>query len=159
MSTILLIGATVLILVLSLKKDKTKTLGALGNAKNMMRGMLSDIIGVLLLIGLVLTLIPPSTIEKMIGGESGYIAVFFSALLGTITLIPAFVAFPLIGSLRDNGAGLMTLTAFLTTLTMVGFITFPLESKTFGKKFALIRNALSFVFAIVVAVVVGGIMS
>jgi len=54
------------------------------------------------------------------------------SLIGTITLIPAFVAFPLVGSLMDSGAGIVTLTAFLTTLTMVGFVTFPLESRTFN---------------------------
>lgn len=158
MSTIVLIAVAVMALIISLKKDTSKTVTSIKNAKGMMGSMLSDIIGILLLIGLVLSLISPEVIEKTIGGESGLFAVILSAAIGTITLIPAFVAFPLIGSLKDNGAGIMTLTAFLTTLTMVGFITFPLEAKTFGKKFALVRNAFSFVFAIVIAVVIGGVI-
>lgn len=158
MSTIILIGIAVIALLLSTIKNQKKTVQSLKTAQKMMSHMISDLIGVLLLIGLALTLLPPASIEKFIGTESGLIAVTISALIGTITLIPAFVAFPLIGSLRDNGAGLMTLTAFLTTLTMVGFITFPLESKTFGKKFTLMRNGLSFGFAIVIAVIVGQVM-
>jgi hypothetical protein len=38
---------------------------------------------------------------------------------------------------------------------MVGFVTFPLEKQEFGFKFAAIRNSLSFVFAIVIAMVMG----
>lgn len=158
MSTVILIALAVIALGVSLKKDKNKTVKTIKQARNMMKGMLSDIVGILLLIGLVLTLIPSETIESLIGSESGFLAVVLSAILGTITLIPAFVAFPLIGSLKSSGAGIVTLTAFLTTLTMVGFLTMPLEIKTFGKKFTFIRNGVSFVFAILIALSVGVIL-
>jgi len=158
MSTIILIALAVVALGVSLKKDKDKTIKTVKQARNMMKGMLSDIVGILLLIGLVLTLIPSETIESLIGNESGFLAVILSAVLGTITLIPAFVAFPLIGSLKSSGAGLVTLTAFLTTLTMVGFLTMPLEIKTFGRKFTIIRNGVSFVFAILIALSMGVIL-
>ena len=158
MSTVILIALAVIALGVSLKKDKNKTFKTIKQARNMMKGMLSDIVGILLLIGLVLTLIPSETIESLIGSESGFLAVVLSAILGTITLIPAFVAFPLIGSLKSSGAGIVTLTAFLTTLTMVGFLTMPLEIKTFGKKFTFIRNGVSFVFAILIALSVGVIL-
>ena len=52
-----------------------------------------------------------------------------AALVGSITLIPAFVAFPLVGSLVDVGAGILPAAAFLTTLTMVGMVTFPLKKE------------------------------
>jgi len=158
MSTFILIAAAIISLLISLKKDKQKTITTIKQARNMMKGMLSDIVGILLLIGLVITLIPAETIEQFIGSESGFFAVIMSAILGTITLIPAFVAFPLIGSLKANGAGIVTLTAFLTTLTMVGFLTMPLEIKTFGKKFTIIRNSVSFVFAIIIALSMGGVL-
>lgn len=158
MSTMILIAVALISLFISLKKDKRKTVKTVKQAKNMMKGMLSDIVGILLLIGLVLTLIPSETIEHFIGSESGILSVFLSAVLGTITLIPAFVAFPLIGSLKASGAGIVTLTAFLTTLTMVGFLTMPLEIKTFGKKFTVIRNGVSFVFAILIALSMGVIL-
>jgi len=41
---------------------------------------------------------------------------------------------------------------------MVGVVTFPLEKKEFGTKFALTRNILSFGFAIVIALVMGVIL-
>ncbi|WP_105617688.1 permease [Vallitalea okinawensis] len=159
MTTIILLIATVVVLVVSLHKDKAKTLNSIKKAKGMMSSMLSDIIGILLLIGLILAIIPPERIESLLGTESSFFATLGAAIVGTITLIPAFVAFPLIGSLKANGAGLVTLTAFLTTLTMVGFVTFPLESSTFGKSFAIKRNVLSFLFAIVIALAVGVVLS
>lgn len=158
MTTVILFGVTIAALIVSLYKDKVKTLDTIKSAKGMMGSMLSDIIGVLLLIGLILSLVPPEKIESLIGSGSGFLATIGAAVVGTITLIPAFVAFPLIGSLKANGAGIITLTAFLTTLTMVGFVTFPLESKTFGKSFAIKRNVLSFIFALLIALGVGVIL-
>jgi hypothetical protein len=38
---------------------------------------------------------------------------------------------------------------------MVGVATFPLEKEQFGTKFALYRNGLSFLFSIVIAIVMG----
>jgi uncharacterized membrane protein YraQ (UPF0718 family) len=78
-----------------------------------------------------------------------------SAIVGSITLIPAFVAFPLVGSLVDAGASVVPAVAFLTTLTMVGVVTFSLEKKEFGLKFAFVRNTLSFGFAVFIALFMG----
>lgn len=157
-TTIILILVTITALSISLAKDKKRTLGSIKKARGMMGGMISDIVGVLLLIGLVLAVIPPDTIRRLLGEGNTLLATIGSALVGTITLIPAFVAFPLVGSLKDSGANLMILTSFLTTLTMVGFVTFPLESKTFGKKFAIKRNVLSFMTAIFIALCMGVIL-
>ncbi|NLY73467.1 MAG: permease, partial [Tissierellia bacterium] len=80
------------------------------------------------------------------------------ALVGSITLIPAFVAFPMAAILLENGAGYMQLSAFVSTLTMVGLITVPLEVKFFGRKFTLIRNLMAFLLAFVVAFVIGKVV-
>ncbi|SHJ78011.1 permease [Tepidibacter formicigenes] len=157
-STVLLILSTIIALGISLKKDKNKTIQSIGKARGMMGGMISDIIGILLLIGLILALIPPDKIRLVLGGENLILTTVGAATIGTITLIPAFVAFPLIGSLKDSGANILVLTAFLTTLTMVGFITFPIEKDIFGKKFATWRNIISFITAILIALGMGVIL-
>lgn len=157
-TTVILLVITIIALVISLFKDKKKTVGSILSAKGMMGGMISDIVGVLLLIGLILAVIPPETIKSLLGGNNVILSTIGSAIVGTITLIPAFVAFPLVGSLKNNGANLVVLTAFLTTLTMVGFVTFPLEKETFGTKFALKRNIISFFAAIFIAICVGVIL-
>lgn len=140
---------------ISMFKDKDKTLKSMKKSKKMMGNMMGQIFGILFLIGLILTFIPPEVIQEYLGGSNIIKATIVAALVGSITLIPAFVAFPLIGSMVDMGASIVPAVAFLTTLTMVGFITFNLEKQEFGRKFAIARNSLSFGFAILIALAMG----
>jgi len=156
--TVSLWGITGAAFIASLVKDKQKTFNSMKMAKGMMKNMVGQIIGILLLIGLILTFIPPEVIKNVLGESNLFISTVISALVGSITLIPAFVAFPLVGSLVDAGASIIPAVAFLTTLTMVGLVTFPLEKREFGLKFATIRNIFSFVFAIMIALAMGVIM-
>ena len=148
----------IVLTVISLIKDKKKTFAAMKKSKGMMGNMLGEIVAIIFLIGLILTFIPPETIKSVLGSANTYVSTVVSALVGSITLIPAFVAFPLVGSLIDAGASIVPAVAFLTTLTMVGIVTFPLEKKEFGTKFTLARNALSFGFAIAIALTMGVIL-
>lgn len=149
---------TLIFLFISLKKDKKKTIDSLKNGKSMMSSMIGSILGILFLLGVLLTFLPPEMIRTYMGGSNIFTSTVLSALLGSVTLIPAFVAFPLVGSFVDAGASIVPAVAFLTTLTMVGFVTFPLEKKEFGLKFAILRNSLSFVLAIAIALTMGLIM-
>lgn len=149
--------ATIMI-VFSLVKDKKKTFTSMKKSKVMMGNMLTSIISIIALIGLVLAIIPPETIEKVLGSSNVLASTLIAAVIGSVTLIPAFVAFPLVGSLVRAGASIVPGVAFLTTLTMVGIVTFPLEAKEFGRKFALTRNILSFGFAIIIALIMGVIL-
>ena len=72
-------------------------------------------------------------------------------MVGSITLMPGFVAFPLAALLVERGAGLMQVAAFVSSLMMVGVMTFPMERNIFGTRLALARNLLAFCFAIAVA--------
>ncbi|MBH1942185.1 permease [Mobilitalea sibirica] len=148
----------VLLFLTSIIRSKKNTLEAMKKSKSMMGGMLGEIVAIILLIGLVLTFIPPELVKKVLGTSNTFVSSVVAAIIGSITLIPAFVAFPLVGSLVDVGASIIPAVAFLTTLTMVGVVTFPLERKEFGTKFAFTRNLLSFGFAIVIAWVMGGLL-
>lgn len=149
---------TIIWFVASIIKDKSKTINSIKMSSGLMRNMIGEIFAILFLIGLILTFIPPEMIKQYLGGSNILTSTVISAFIGSITLIPAFVAFPLVGSLLDAGANIIPLVAFLTTLTMVGFVTFPLEKREFGLKFALTRNILSFSFAIVIALLMGVIV-
>lgn len=149
---------TLIFLGFSFAKNKTKTKQALKMALNMGKGMAVSIFTIIFAIGLILTLLPPADIATFVGKQSILIATVASALLGTITLVPAFIAFPLVGTLVDAGVGIVPAVAFLTTLTMVGVVTFSLEKKEFGIKFTAVRNGLSFLFAIIIALVMGVII-
>lgn len=151
-------GISIVLIGFSLVKSKKNTFEAMKKSKGMMGNMLGEIIAIIFIIGIVLTFIPPESIKSVLGSENTGLATVIAALAGSITLIPAFVAFPLVGSFVDVGASVIPAVAFLTTLTMVGVVTFPLEKREFGIKFALTRNVFSFVAALFIATVMGGLI-
>ncbi|MDI9475349.1 MAG: permease [Natronincolaceae bacterium] len=144
--------------VISIVKDKEKTINSMKKSKKMMGSMMGQIIGILFLIGLILTFVPPELIRNYLGGSNTILSTVLAAALGSVMLIPAFVAFPLVGSIVDMGASIMPAVAFLTTLTMVGLVTFNLEKKEFGAKFTITRNLLSFGMAIVISLLMGVVL-
>ena len=153
--TLAIWAGTLIFLGISVAKDKVRTKQALKMALGMGKGMVVSILSIIFAIGLILTLLPPAEIAAFVSKQSVLLATIVAALFGTITLIPAFIAFPLVGTLVGAGVGVVPSVAFLTTLTMVGIVTFPLEKKAFGVKFTAVRNGLSFLFAIVIALAMG----
>jgi len=149
---------TLALLSFSFAKDKQRTKQALQMAFRMGKGMLASILSIIFAIGLLLTLLPPAEIARFAGGQSVFLATVAAALFGTVTLVPAFIAFPLVGTLIGAGVSVIPSVAFLTTLTMVGIVTFPLEKRSFGTKFTATRNSLSFLFALVIALAMGVIL-
>jgi uncharacterized membrane protein YraQ (UPF0718 family) len=158
MFSYILYGAAIGGLAVSFVKDRAKTKQALMRAWKPFHNLLPDFAGILALVGLVLTVISPEIISRIVGGESGLLGMGVAALVGAITLIPGFIAFPLAYSLLERGAGIMQVAVFVSTLMMVGFITLPLERKHFGPRITYLRNGLSFVFSFVVALVIGVVM-
>ena len=142
-------------LMISFMKDKKKTKMALKKAWKSFENILPQLLTVMIIIGFALAVLSPETISSLIGSESGILGILAAALIGSITLIPGFVAFPLAAALLDNGAGYMQITAFVSTLMMVGVITIPMETKVLGKKLTLLRNCAAFAFSIIAAFAMG----
>ncbi|AKI97345.1 permease [Kosmotoga pacifica] len=155
MTTVILAIGAGAFLLWSLLKSVEKTKKSLKIARNLFAKTFLQIIGVMALIGLVLAAIPPELIKKLLGGSNEVLSTIYGAIIGTVTIIPGFIAFPLSKSLYESGAHLIAIAAFITTLTMVGFATIPIEVRHFGKKFTFYRNVLSFVFAIGIALGMG----
>ncbi|MCK9443871.1 MAG: permease [Tissierellaceae bacterium] len=158
MQNIIFYSLAIGLLLVSFMKDKKKTKQSLMKAWKSFENILPQMLSMITLIGVIVSVLSPETISKIIGNSSGWYGVIIAALLGSVTLIPAFVAFPLAAILLQNGAGYMQLSAFISTLTMVGVITFPLEIKFFGKKFTILRNSLAFTLAFVVAFIIGKVV-
>lgn len=142
-------------LAVSLIKSKEKTKLALKKAWKAFDNILPQFLGIILLIGIILSFLTPQQISQVIGEDSGWIGVLVASIIGSITLIPGFLAFPLAAALLENGAGYMQIGAFVSTLMMVGIVTMPVEFLYFGKKATFLRNGMGFVFSIMVAIVMG----
>ncbi len=154
--TAIVINTFVLVcLAASLIKDREKTKSALLIAWNAMKRLTPSVLAVIAVIGLIMGFIPPKWIATTIGSESGALGLLVAAALGSVLFIPALIGFPLAKSLLDMGAGVTAMAAFITTLTMVGFVFLPIEIKELGKRFAFLRNGLSLAAAMIIAVIMG----
>ncbi|HUS92416.1 MAG TPA: hypothetical protein VM695_11235 [Phycisphaerae bacterium] len=142
-------------LALSLLADRGRTSAALKLAAVRLAKILPAFLLMLVLFAVGITLVPQEAVRRLLGQDSGALGVAVAAALGSVTLMPGFIAFPLCGALLKEGVPYMVLAAFTTTLMMVGVLTYPLERQYFGRNVALIRNAVSLLIALVVAVVVG----
>lgn len=149
-SLILYLGAFILFLI-SYKKDKEKTKKALLKGWRSIENILPQFLGIILVVGLTLAILKPETISSIIGSNSGIFGIFLSAVLGSVAMMPTFVAFSTGEMLLKNGAGIAQVAALISTLTLIGIITIPLEAKYIGKKAAAYRNILAFIFSIIVA--------
>lgn len=145
-------------LAVSLVKSREKTKLALKKAWKSFENILPQLLAILIIIGVMLAILTPEQISKILGSESGWTGVLIAAVIGSATLVPAFVAFPLAAALLHNGAGYMQIAAFVSTLMMVGIITMPVEIQYFGKKATIARNGLAFAFSLVVAWILGAVL-
>ncbi len=154
MRAAVLYGLAAAALLASWWLDREKTRRALKIGIKSLRDLTPRILGMVALVGLVLALAPPELLARLfsIHGIGGFALV---SAIGSIITMPAPVAFPLVGSLLKMGAAPATLAAFVTTLTMVGIMTAPMEISFFGKRFTLIRQSLSFVTAIIIGLLMG----
>jgi uncharacterized membrane protein YraQ (UPF0718 family) len=151
-------GIAVVLLIISYYKDKKKTKMALKKAYKSFSNILPQILGVMMFVGILLSIVNTELIARIIGSESGWLGVILSAIIGAITLIPGFVAFPTAAMLLEGGAGYMQIGAFISALMMVGVITIPVETKYFGKKLTIIRNVICFLFSFIVAFIIGKVV-
>jgi len=146
---------TGLILLISFIINKQKTIKAIKISFIKFKKIFPTFITMLILVSIILFLFPDEVISNFLGNSSKFISVLLASFIGSITLMPGFVAFPLSGILLTKGVPYMVLSAFTTTLMMVGIITFPLEKEYFGVKATVIRNTISFFIALVVAAMTG----
>ncbi len=154
LSNIILYALAALLLGVSFLKDRKKSTMALKKAWKSFENILPQFLVVLLVVGIMLALLDAQTVSKIIGKESGWLGVVLAAVVGGITLIPGFLAFPTAAMLLNGGAGYMQIGAFVSSLMMVGVVTIPVETKYFGKKVTILRNIFAFLFSFIVALVI-----
>lgn len=148
-------GVTVILLLVSFSTDKKKTIRALKVAWKKFSSILPMFIVMLVFVSISLYLLPHEMIREYLGEEDLLKGVGIAMLVGSVALMPGFIVFPLCGILREQGVPFMVLSAFTTSLMMVGIITLPIEKAYFGMKTALIRNGTGLVMAVIVAVATG----
>lgn len=153
MTSLAFLLVTLAALAISHAKDRERTAKALRMSYRSFVGLVPSLLGILGLVGLVMALTPPELLADLfkVHGLTGFALI---SLVGAIAIIPGPIAFPLAGSLLELGASPSALAAFITTLTMVGLVSVPMEIEYFGRRFTILRQVLSFILA----VSIGGLM-
>ncbi len=145
-------------LIFAFIKDRTKARMALMIALKSFIRVLPNVVAIVIFIGLLLGFVPRSVISNIVGEQAGFKGILVVAVLEAILYIPSLISFPLASSLLKSGASVTAVAIFITTLTMIGVVTLPLEIRELGKKMAILRNGMSFVIAIVIGLIMGWIL-
>ena len=146
---------TVTILFLA---DKKKTILGLKKGWKMFKGILIPFVNILILVSISLYLVPVQIITLYLGKGSGAAGYIIALVVGSVTLIPGPVAYPIARELINQGASYGVVATLMTSLMMVGVVTLPLEIKYFGKKVAILRNVLNFFACLIIGLLISLIM-
>jgi uncharacterized membrane protein YraQ (UPF0718 family) len=147
-------GMTIAALIASFIFDKQKTVSALKMAGKRLLKITPLFFYVIGGTAIIMSLLPEQAIQNMLGKESGIGGILLALGLGSVTMMPGFVAFPLAAVLKTQGVTYSVLAAFTMTLMNVGVVTFPLEKKYLGTKVTLIRNGIGLSLAIIVTIII-----
>jgi uncharacterized membrane protein YraQ (UPF0718 family) len=146
---------TALLVAASFLANRARTVRALRIALRRFLEILPAFLLMLIFVSIALYILPDQAIARLIDHENKWAAMAAASGLGSISVIPGFIAFPLCGLLREKGVLYMVLSAFSTTLMMVGVVTFPIERAYLGLRLALWRNAIALLIALMVAIATG----
>jgi predicted Fe-Mo cluster-binding NifX family protein len=131
--------------------DKSILLNSTRSAARQFANLLPILIGVVLLIGLFNAFISQQWLTSVFSGKVG-LDTLWGACFGSIFAGNPINSYVIGGELLEYGVSLFAVTAFIVAWVTVGLVQLPAEIAAFGKKFALLRNGLSFVLAIPIAV-------
>lgn len=110
--------------------------------------------GMLLLVGLVVTFLPHSLSRELFSGMP-LLDALEGAVFGSLATGQPVVSYILGKGLLEAGIGWVAVTALILSWVTVGIVQLPAESMMLGLRFAVWRNGISFVLAVIVALLVG----
>lgn len=113
---------------------------------------LPAIIGVIFIIGIFNTLLTKELITNIFSGNDITDALIGS-VIGSVSAGNPITSYIISGELLKNGVALFAITSFMVAWVTVGVVQLPAESILLGKKFAITRNAIAFVFSIIVSAI------
>lgn len=131
---------------MELKKIKIAFLKTVRGFKQMMPIILS----VIMLVSLSIALIP-SSFYKIIFTGNNIADPLIGGVLGSISAGNPVVSYIIGGELIAQNVSLTAVIVFMITWVTVGIVQLPAESLMLGKRFAITRNIVSFLTALVIS--------
>jgi hypothetical protein len=112
--------------------------------------LLPIILGMVLLTSLVVTLLPEQ-ISAGLFGNGALLDSLTGAGIGSIATGHPLASYLLGGELLGSGVSLIAVTAIVVAWVTVGIVQLPAEALILGTRFAIYRNALSFLAAVMIS--------
>ncbi len=125
---------------------KQATIKTLNNFKR----FLPILLGMLLLVSLLVKAVPKDFYVKFFSGNI-LTDSLIGAIAGSIATGNPLTSYILGGELLNQGISLIAVTAFIIAWVTVGIVQLPAEIMMLGKKFAVSRNIVSFILAIIIS--------
>jgi uncharacterized membrane protein YraQ (UPF0718 family) len=145
---------TAILVIVSFIADRKKTLQGIKIGLKKFRKILPDYLKILIFVAVIL-FFSESLIAEYLGQDNTFLGMVIGLILGSVTIMPGFIAYPLAGVLVEKGVLYMIVAAFVTTLMMVGLLTYPLEKEYLGVRATLLRNGGSFLIAVIISLTIG----
>lgn len=112
--------------------------------------VLPIIVGMILMTSLVVTLMPEQ-ISSGLFGHGEFLDTLLGASLGSIATGHPVAGYLLGGELLGSGVSLVAVTAIVISWITVGIVQLPAEALMLGTRFAIYRNIISFLIAIMIS--------
>jgi len=151
---IYLILITILYLV-GFRRDAEKARQSLLAARQTLWRMIPLLLSIFALIGLFQEFVPPEMIYTWLGAENHLLSLLNGGLVGAVAIGPPVAAFPIAGSFIEMGAWPPAAAAFIVSWVSVGVLSLPVEAHVFGWRFALWRNLITLVAALLIGLLIG----
>ena len=119
--------------------------------------LLPVMLGALLLTSLIIPFIP-RLFERGLFGRSSMIDALTGAGVGSVAAGQPVISYLLGGELLSSGVSLIGVTALVMAWVTVGIVHLPVEAVMLGRRFAIYRNLLNFLFALIIAFITTGVL-
>jgi len=131
--------------------DRSTLVHATRSSARQFINLLPILIGVVLLIGLFNAFISKDFLVSIFSGNMA-LDTFWGACFGSILAGNPINSYVIGGELLKYNISLFAVTALIVTWVTVGLVQLPAEIAALGKRFALLRNGLSFILSIPIAI-------
>ena len=130
--------------------DRSALVQTLKSSTRQFVNLVPIFMAVILSIGLFTTFISEEILSSIFSGNPA-LDTLWGALFGSILAGNPINSYVIGGELLEYGVSLFAVSAFITAWVTVGLVQLPAEIASFGKKFALVRNAVAFVMSLGIA--------
>jgi len=132
------------------KSPEAILIHALKSTGKQFANLLPIFVGVILLVGLFNTFLSKEFLSSIFSANA-LLDTLFGTGFGSILASNPINSYVIGGQLLEQEVSLFAVTAFIAAWVTIGLVQLPAEMAALGKKFAIVRNALSFALCMAIS--------